>query len=66
MLKVYVDDIVVTGNDEEGKNKLRECLISEFEIKELGRLKYFLGIEVVHSKEGNLYLLAEIYCGSPN
>ena len=52
VLIVYVDDIVVTGNDEEGMSKLKECLIREFEIKELGRLKYFLGIEVAHSKEG--------------
>jgi len=34
------------SNDEKGMHRLRECLISEFEIKDLGRLKYFLGIEV--------------------
>lgn len=51
VLIVYVDDIVVTRNDEEDRNKLRECLISEFEIKEFGRLKYFLAIEVAHSKK---------------
>ena len=27
-------------------------MTKEFEIKELGRLKYFLGIEVAHSKHG--------------
>ena len=52
VLLVYVDDIVVSGNDEEGMTKLKECLIKEFEIKELGQLKYFLGIEVAHSQEG--------------
>lgn len=51
-LLVYVDDIVVTGNDLEGREALRRCLIKEFEIKELGRLKYFLGIKVAHSKHG--------------
>ena len=49
---VYLDDIVVTKNDEEGMTRLKECLIKEFEIKDLGRLKYFLGIEVAHLKEG--------------
>lgn len=51
-LLVYVDDIIVTGNDEKEKEALRRCLVREFEIKELGRLKYFLGIEVAHFKEG--------------
>ncbi|KAF5468706.1 hypothetical protein F2P56_012842 [Juglans regia] len=51
-LLVYVDDIIVIGNNEKEKEALKRCLVKEFEIKELGRLKYFLGIEVAHSKEG--------------
>ena len=47
-LLVYVDDIIVTRNDEKEKQSLKQCLIKEFEIKELGKLKYFLGIEVAH------------------
>nr|KYP33440.1 Copia protein [Cajanus cajan] len=31
---------------------LSQCLAKEFEIKTLGKLKYFLGIEVAHSKKG--------------
>ena len=49
-LLVYIDDIIVTGNDEKERQTLKQCLTKEFEIKELGRLKYFLGIEVAHSK----------------
>ena len=49
-LLVYIDDIIVTGNDEKERQTLRQCLTKEFEIKELGRLKYFLGIKVAHSK----------------
>lgn len=37
---IYVDDIIITGNDK------------EFEMKDLGRLKYFLGIEILISKWG--------------
>lgn len=47
---VYVDDIVVKGNDGEEINKLKEFLSTEFEIKQLGLLKHFLGIEVAKSK----------------
>ncbi|XP_024030615.1 uncharacterized protein LOC112094295 [Morus notabilis] len=50
-LLVYVDDIIVTGNDEKEKDDLKRRLIQEFEIKELGRLKYFLGIEVAYSRQ---------------
>ena len=39
-LIVYVDDIIVTGNDEHEKQGLKQCLAKEFEIKYLGRLKY--------------------------
>lgn len=51
-LLVYVDDIIVTGDDLEGMGNLKQCLVKEFEVKELGKLKYFLGIEVAHSREG--------------
>lgn len=51
-LLVYVDDIIVTGNDEREKHELKLRLVKEFEIKELGKLKYFLGIEVAYSTKG--------------
>ncbi|XP_058767437.1 uncharacterized mitochondrial protein AtMg00810-like [Vicia villosa] len=46
------DDIIVSGDDKKEQQVLNECLAREFEIKTLGRLKYFLGIEVAHSKKG--------------
>ena len=49
-LIVYVNDIIVTWNDEKEKNTLKQCLAKEFEIKDLEKLKYFLGIEVARSK----------------
>ena len=52
ILLVYVDDIIVTGDDEREIEVLKQCLVKEFEIKQLGKLKYFLGIEVAHSKKG--------------
>jgi len=49
---VYVDDIVLTGNDDGEIQNLRHHLANEFEIKDLGSLKCFLGIEVERSKHG--------------
>ena len=52
-LIVYMNDIIVTGNDAKEKNTLMQCLAKKFEIKDLGKLKYFIGIEVARSKQGN-------------
>ncbi|RVW93252.1 Retrovirus-related Pol polyprotein from transposon TNT 1-94 [Vitis vinifera] len=51
-LIVYVDDMVVIGNDPEERQALQNYLSREFEMKDLGPLKYFLGIEVSRSSEG--------------
>ena len=58
-LVVYVDDIVITGNDSKGISSLKSFLHSqfhtkdffflvEFHTKDLRTLRYFLGIEVMH------------------
>ncbi|XP_013594872.1 PREDICTED: uncharacterized mitochondrial protein AtMg00810-like [Brassica oleracea var. oleracea] len=49
---VYVDDIIIIGSDKEGFKATKEFLKSMFEIKDLGEMKYFLGIEICKSKEG--------------
>uniref|UniRef100_A0A2N9FBM1 Integrase catalytic domain-containing protein n=1 Tax=Fagus sylvatica TaxID=28930 RepID=A0A2N9FBM1_FAGSY len=52
ILVVYVDDIVITGSDKEGIQILINHLSSSFLTKYLGKLRYFLGIEVARSKAG--------------
>jgi hypothetical protein len=52
ILAVYVDDIIITGDDEGEIARLKKCLSKAFEVKDLGRLKYFLGIEVARSAKG--------------
>ncbi|XP_045789477.1 uncharacterized mitochondrial protein AtMg00810-like [Trifolium pratense] len=51
-LVVYVDDIVITRDDQRGICDLKQHLFQHFQTKDLGRLKYFLGIEVAQSKSG--------------
>ncbi|XP_022004032.1 uncharacterized protein LOC110901515 [Helianthus annuus] len=47
---VYVDDIVITGNNNTEIDKVKTMLSDTFHIKDLGVLKYFLGIEVLYNK----------------
>ena len=51
-LIIYVDDMIITGNDQDEISSLQQYLTSEFKMKQLGSLKYFLGIEVARSKHG--------------
>jgi len=60
-LLVYVDDIVLTGNNLGTINDLKTYLDNQFHIKDLGELKYFLGFEVARSKRG-LVLNQRKYC----
>ncbi|CAA7388774.1 unnamed protein product [Spirodela intermedia] len=48
----YADDIIITGSDDIEQGNLSKYLVKEFNIKTLGCLKYFLGIEVAHSSKG--------------
>ncbi|RDX81632.1 hypothetical protein CR513_37665, partial [Mucuna pruriens] len=52
ILIIHVNDMIVTGNDIDKMAKLKTYLASKFDIKDLGGLKYFLGIEVARSKQG--------------
>ncbi|KAJ0754023.1 putative RNA-directed DNA polymerase [Helianthus annuus] len=61
VLLVYVDDIVLTGNDISEIDKVKKLLQSKFLIKDLGLLKYFLGIEVIRSSQG-ICLSQRKYC----
>ena len=49
---VYVDDIIMRRDDYKEIERLEKKLAKEFEIKDLGRLKYLLGIEMAHSRKG--------------
>jgi len=52
ILAVYVDDIIITGDDTLEIARLKKNLSKEFEVKDLGQLRYFLGIEIARSPRG--------------
>ncbi|XP_019430291.1 PREDICTED: uncharacterized protein LOC109337710 [Lupinus angustifolius] len=51
-LLIYVDDLVLSGNDMHEIMLVKQHLDKQFKIKDLGKLKYFLGLEVARSKSG--------------
>ena len=52
ILIVYVDDIIVSGSDVDGIEEVITNLKRKFQIKDLGKLRYFLGIEVACGIKG--------------
>ncbi|CAN6448059.1 unnamed protein product [Victoria cruziana] len=52
ILLVYVDDMIITGSDKEEILRLKQCLLKEFDLKDLGKLRYFFGVEFARSKNG--------------
>lgn len=49
-----MDDLIITGNDEDELQRIRGKLSIRFQTKELGELKHFLGLEVERTKDGLL------------
>ncbi|CAH9090143.1 unnamed protein product [Cuscuta epithymum] len=48
---IYVDDVILAGNNAPHISTVKGYLDTQFSIKDLGKLKYFLGIEVARSPD---------------
>ena len=55
LLLLYVDNMIITGDDLSGIQELKDFLSQQFEMKDLGHLSYFLGLEITYSTDG-LYI----------
>jgi hypothetical protein len=49
---LYVDDLIFTGNDEIMFMHFKKSMMVEFDMTDLGNMRYFLGIEVLQSVDG--------------
>ncbi|KAA0065780.1 putative mitochondrial protein [Cucumis melo var. makuwa] len=58
LLLLYVDDMIITGNNPHVIYDLQHYLSQHFEMKYLGSLNYFLGLKV--SRRSNEYLLSQV------
>ena len=52
VILVYVDDLLITGHNTKMINEANANLHKQFKMKDLGELRFFLGIEVLRSAEG--------------
>jgi len=57
---IYVDDLVITGSSAKATQDFKDYLSSCFHMKDLGPLKYFLGIEVARNSTG-IYICQRKY-----
>jgi hypothetical protein len=60
VIVIYVDDLIITGDSDVDIFDLKKFLKQKFEMKDLGELCYFFGIEVIQSLKG-IWLLQRQY-----
>ena len=51
-LLVYVDDIIIASNSEKVVHDLKFSLDARFKLKDLGTLRFFLGLEIARTNKG--------------
>ena len=54
LLLLYVDDMIITCNDLNGIQELKDFLSQQSKMKDFGHLSYFLGLEITHFIDGLL------------
>jgi len=60
LVALYVDDLIFMGNNDEMIEKFKSTMIQEFEMTDLGLMKFFLGLEVRQGKTG-IFISQEKY-----
>jgi hypothetical protein len=49
---LYVDDLIFTGNDASMFSTFKHSMMTEFDMTDLGRMSYFLGLKVFQTSDG--------------
>ncbi|KAK3888840.1 hypothetical protein Pcinc_007106 [Petrolisthes cinctipes] len=62
IVAVYVDDIILACNCDDKVRKVKDSLASQFKLKDLGELQYFLGVKVVQNTvKGQIWIGQPLY-----
>lgn len=49
---VYVDDIIIASNNDDDMDSFKKSLAGHFKLRDLGPLRFFLGLEIARSSSG--------------
>ena len=60
-LVLYVDDILLIGNDVETLSNVKKWLVEQFQMKDLGEVSYILGIQIIRDRKNKLLALSQAY-----
>lgn len=60
IVSVYVDDLLITGNNQELIDEFKSEMLKEFEMTDLGLMTYFLGLEV-RQQENEIFISQRKY-----
>lgn len=60
IVSLYVDGLIFTGNDEMMFTEFKNSMLRDFDMTDLGKMRYFLGIEVLQTSEG-IYIYQRKY-----
>ena len=58
-LVLYVDDILLIGNDVETLSNVKKWLAEQFQMKDLGEASYVLGIQIIRDRKNKLLVLSQ-------
>lgn len=52
IVSLYVDNLIFTGNSKDMFEEFKQSMKKEFDMTDLGRMTYFLGVEVIQNDDG--------------
>ena len=58
-LVLYVDDILLIGNDVETLSNVKKGLVEQFQMKNLGEASYIIGIQIIKCLKNKLLALSQ-------
>ena len=59
-LVMYVDDILLIGNDIGLLSDVKKWLVEMFQMKDLGQASYVLGIQIIRDRKNRLLALSQV------